>query len=1034
MKLHRLELEGFGPFRAPQAVDFDAFDDDGIFLIAGRTGSGKSSILDGVCFALFGSVPRYEGSEKRIRSDHSSPDDPTRVRLEFTVAGREWAVTRSPEHERPKARGEGLTTVPHAAQLEERVGTTWVARAARPRDVAHLMDEIVGLSQQQFLQVILLAQGRFAQFLLAKNDERQALLRTLFGSRVYQEYQGAFEERRKASARALERSGDAVRVLLIEAQLLIDELGVSGADGVMANATAQSGGASTTTHVAPEVNALPTAARIAAVKRAVERAAYRADTLDAAADTAENAHAGAMRALATMTVVRAAQIDRARSRAALADLDAAEPAIALDRDELARALAAEALRAPIEAAARARAEASAAAAAEVDTACGWAAAGEQPTDEVLLTALIDDLTGESTLLRVAAEQEPVLRKAVGRAAAALAEVAAGETALAELETQGAALPARRAVLEDELAGLNGADVARTAAQSARSAVGAQLDAARDTATRAEVMAAAERSHAERLAVLEACTAAVSALLRRRLAGFAAELASSLLEGEPCMVCGSRAHPEPAEHGDETVTAVMIADAEARKDAATLAERDASAAARAARMAHAEASARAGGATIAFLQSALAAADQDVVVAEAAAVRRSELTALRAELATLEDATGQELRKLTQRVATAREAVAVAEERSRALGEMVAAARAGHRSVGARLAAVESRRALARALAGAMEQRRARDAAAQAAEDDREAWVAASEFTDATTATDALREAFRREALAERVRTHDVALASERDRLRDLELALAGEPEETIELGNAEAAVVTARNAWREAAAQAAHAADAAARLRSLADRMASAHAETAGLAAAHERITGLADAVSGRTTSRMDLETFVLAAELEEIVARANLRLDEMSSGRYRLQHSDAVAVRGGASGLGLDVLDAYTGRARPPQSLSGGETFLASLALALGLAEVVTARAGGIRLDTLFIDEGFGSLDAETLDLAMRTLDELRQGGRTVGVISHVETMKEQLPAQLRVEATAAGPSVIRQDAAALTHAHVTVSHHEHRPTRAGG
>lgn len=160
----------------------------------------------------------------------------------------------------------------------------------------------------------------------------------------------------------------------------------------------------------------------------------------------------------------------------------------------------------------------------------------------------------------------------------------------------------------------------------------------------------------------------------------------------------------------------------------------------------------------------------------------------------------------------------------------------------------------------------------------------------------------------------------------------------------------------------------------------------------------------------MDLETFVLAAELEEIVSAANLRLDEMSSGRYRLQHSDAVAVRNGASGLGLEVLDAYTGRTRPPQSLSGGETFLASLALALGLAEVVTARAGGIRLDTLFVDEGFGSLDAETLDLAMRTLDELRQGGRTVGVISHVEAMKEQLPAQLRVEATASGPSVIRQ------------------------
>ena len=164
----------------------------------------------------------------------------------------------------------------------------------------------------------------------------------------------------------------------------------------------------------------------------------------------------------------------------------------------------------------------------------------------------------------------------------------------------------------------------------------------------------------------------------------------------------------------------------------------------------------------------------------------------------------------------------------------------------------------------------------------------------------------------------------------------------------------------------------------------------------------------------MDLETFVLAAELEEIVAAANVRLSEMSSGRYTLHHSDARAARGRASGLGIEVLDAHTGRLRSPQSLSGGETFLASLALALGLGEVVTSRAGGIRLDTLFVDEGFGSLDPETLELAMRTLDELRAGGRTVGVISHVEAMKEQLPAQLIVEATPQGPSIIRQDVSA--------------------
>jgi len=179
----------------------------------------------------------------------------------------------------------------------------------------------------------------------------------------------------------------------------------------------------------------------------------------------------------------------------------------------------------------------------------------------------------------------------------------------------------------------------------------------------------------------------------------------------------------------------------------------------------------------------------------------------------------------------------------------------------------------------------------------------------------------------------------------------------------------------------------------------------------------LADTLAGRApnTMRMTLETFVLAAELEEIVAAANLRLADMSDGRYRLEHTDALARRGAASGLGLQVHDAYTGRSRPPQSLSGGETFLASLALALGLAEVVTSRAGGIRLDTLFIDEGFGSLDAETLELALRTLDDLRSGGRTIGVISHVEAMKEQLPIGILVEASPHGSRVITEAAPSL-------------------
>jgi len=148
MRLHRLEIEGFGPFRERQTIDFDAFADDGIFLIGGRTGAGKSSILDAVCFGLYGGVPRYDkGGERRLRSDHSAPDEPTRVVVEFsTVAGR-FRVTRSPEYQRPAKRGGGLTKQAAAVSLEELSEAGWVGRAARAVDVAAELNEILQLTQ-----------------------------------------------------------------------------------------------------------------------------------------------------------------------------------------------------------------------------------------------------------------------------------------------------------------------------------------------------------------------------------------------------------------------------------------------------------------------------------------------------------------------------------------------------------------------------------------------------------------------------------------------------------------------------------------------------------------------------------------------------------------------------------------------------------------------------------------------------------------------------------------------------------------------
>ena len=269
------------------------------------------------------------------------------------------------------------------------------------------------------------------------------------------------------------------------------------------------------------------------------------------------------------------------------------------------------------------------------------------------------------------------------------------------------------------------------------------------------------------------------------------------------------------------------------------------------------------------------------------------------------------------------------------------------------------------------------------------------------------------ALDARIRLHDQATSTARSTLADPEVAAV--PAAPVEVSEATALFTEARAARDAALTEMSVVSERASQLHHI---VAAVRAESAASAAAHEeyaQLHELASVVGGKdpNTKRMRLETYVLAAQLEEIVAAANTRLRAMTSGRYALEHDDSVQYRNTQSGLGLAILDQHTGRARATNSLSGGETFLASLALALGLAEVVTNQAGGITLDTLFVDEGFGSLDSDTLEIAMGTLDSLRSGGRTIGLISHVDAMKEQIPAKLRISVTARGYSEIEAEPA---------------------
>jgi exonuclease SbcC len=292
-------------------------------------------------------------------------------------------------------------------------------------------------------------------------------------------------------------------------------------------------------------------------------------------------------------------------------------------------------------------------------------------------------------------------------------------------------------------------------------------------------------------------------------------------------------------------------------------------------------------------------------------------------------------------------------------------------------------------------RRAGDLAVQAA--------AEAGFADPEAASCAQRDAAWRAAADQAIREHEASSRAVAELLADPDLDVALDP--PADLAGARAAVGEVRQAHDDAVAAYDRARHRAEQLADLAPRLAARLDELKPLADRAAEAKRLADLAAGlgANTLRMTLSSFVLAARLEEVAAAASERLLTMTSGRYSLVHTDAR--RGaGRSGLGLLACDGWTGVDRDTSTLSGGETFLASLALALGLADVVTAEAGGTRIEALFVDEGFGSLDEDTLEEVMTVLDGLREGGRMVGIVSHVAELRQRIPAQVRVRKGQAG------------------------------
>ena len=1089
MILHSLEFEAFMAYPKRQEINFDTLNNAGVFLLNGPTGAGKTTILDAICYALYGETSSDRESAKLHSTYAAHSGTKPRVLLDVTLHGKRLRIDRTPAYNKPITRGARkgqmreesakatlAELAPGADPSDEKA---WTPISSSVAEVNRTIAERTHLTKEQFLKVVLLPQGQFAQFLKSKPKERKELLKKMFPVEHYEQlFDALLEESKKAQQDVAQDENtqrgylERARAEMLALQALLDAADTD-AEGTDTEGSAVEGsveaGEEPENLTAESVTAETLDAWIAGgVERARETSTREKQEQQRLTDEADrNTRLLAERAQLQADWREYEQLCERRTRLTeRADEHKAQ------REELAQARAAAPLHAQY---AQVHAESQALAAREQEqSAC---ASALEENGRALLAALRDEETSadvtfpeETTFaalpdfepaeqetqlealldtLRALQKKDAQLTDEEAAAAALLKQANALEQDRARAEKRLSDLTAQAEQLAEELAGYSTADEERTLAAHLVTEAQQKHDAAQQMQQKldaASAAVAAAQKQSKRTATAEqkaqekwqasaqqalAATEEFKNLQVLRLAQASSLLARELKDGEPCAVCGSVEHPAPAQiaEGEQLVERADLDAAKERedkahkqarthelaKDRATKAHQEASEALAAARtqyetlVAQGECDVEQTAAQLQQAQTRLAQAQSRVTARDGVLVKvervRAEQQKAQEALRTIESAAVEA--QTRHRDAAARCEAAAAE---------LAPARA---AVGfaQRVEAVEGYRVahqrLARAvlLLGQARERHAQ-AAAQA-----ERLLVESSFESAELVQAAVRTPERIDALDQAVAAYELEHARLLEGFgREAIVAVAarvaaGEQapddlqgvRERVEQLRAAAHRLTLREGERESVLRS---------LQALRGEYAAFRAQTAQRYDRAQMLANLAAAARGDTLGgyehQVDLVSYVLGAEFERILQSASLHLDRMSEGRYGMVFSDhrAKGSRSGG-GLNLEITDTWTGEPREASSLSGGESFLASLSLALGLAEVVQANNGGIELDTLFIDEGFGTLDAETLDMVMGTIESLRDSGRTIGLISHVEEMKNRIPAQIVVEKGQNGSSV---------------------------
>lgn len=1005
MRPIKLILSAFGPYGGVETIDFREATDAGLFGIYGPTGSGKSSIFSAIAFALFGEGAKEEQGIGTMRSDFAADVLLTEVSLQFELGDKRYFVRRIPDQARPKTRGDGQTMQAHAAWLFD---VTAIAvddvnpdccgipiAERKVGDVARHIEELLGYGAQQFRQIVLLPQGRFERFLVSNSKERLEILRELFDVSLYRK----LTEKLKADAADARREiEDGYR---LNGQRLRAE-GFASSDELSAGIAIALEGYEVSRLAASETAAaFNVANRELAAAEAQEKLFSELNVAEAALKELEG------KALEFETM--RARKSRAELARRMADLDSNLT------DARERHAAAEIAQINAAEAAKRAQEAALAAKAELDILLSR----EHELDR--LSRNVDELERHKQVLADSADRHAQHEVSLGAlndarqvqdhaAQEQLRSEQVFEERLAEhSEAQ------RNTVKLQELIGKR--DKLKIELDGARLHKRAS-DAAKEAQEAFETASAAALDAQTHLRIAEESKAACE---QEFIAAQASILAERLEDGMPCPVCGASDHPQPAYgSGDAALLEKAWRDAQSVSITAAKLDREAQS-----RLSSASATLEARRATISELPEPLRGVDEIdteyrlAVGAIEELGEISDVTLLAKELEELQERKLATTTKLQQANSALQEAATAEAVARQAYTDRIASVPEGMRDQTVLQAAIDTVtnevNQRKKAITDALEKQQSSQVAQVKAETTQQnAAVSlkncADDIAKMKTGFDArlaeldLSETIYRSAIPdieligemeEAIAKFDKELAGTRGRHSAAMNAIGSATRPNLELfrSNCVQAQATADEASRKSAeAQQKHQS-----LVELQTSLADELRKLQNLEQTSGSLRGLAEAFDGQNELRTTLETYAVGAMFDQVLEAANLRLDPMTGGRYRFER-DTVSV-GGRSKRGLDVRvhDIETGRAREIITLSGGETFIAALSLALGLSDIVEMTNGAIKLDTIFIDEGFGSLDTEndtgTLDQVLQVLQNIVGQRRAVGLISHVPLVQQAVP-----------------------------------------